>query len=142
MSEAIETLRRSREGPAPSGAARACRRPTARGPGAAIVAACQVRGRLGRVLEILDAKGQRERDHQTGDDRGEPIAPRVGRERSAWHLGAIDDLHVVRAAVADDAELFLLLQQRLIDLTVRLRLTLQHEVRAALAIEIHRGALL
>ena len=100
-------------------------------------------GRLDRVVEVLDAERQAERDEQARHERGEPVAARVRRERRARVLRRDPcTVHVVRAAVADDPQLLLLLQERLIDLAVGLGLALQHQVAAALAVEVHRRALL
>ena len=77
-----------------------------------------------------------------GHDRREPVRRVFGENRRARHLGAIHDLHVVRAAVADDLQLLLLLQQRLPELPVAVGLALQDVVVAALAVEIHRLVLL
>ena len=51
-------------------------------------------------------------------------------------------MHVVRAAVADDSQFLLLLQEGLVHQAVGFGLPLQHQIAAALAIEVHGRALL
>ena len=45
----------------------------------------------------------------------------IGQDRRARHFGPVHHLHVVRAAVGDDRQLLLLLQQRLVDGRARCR---------------------
>ena len=66
----------------------------------------------------------------------------LGENGAPGSFGAIHHLHVVRAAVADDLQFLLLLQQRLPELSIAVGLTLKHEIAAALAFEIHRLVLL
>ena len=75
-------------------------------------------------------------------ERHHPGAAGIRRERPAWHFGAVEQAHVVRAAVADDAQFLLALQQRFVHLPVALGLPLQHGVVDALAVQVGRLHLL
>ena len=50
-------------------------------------------------------------DAEPEEQRHQPGAAGVGRERQPGNLGAIEEPDVVRAAVADDPQLLLTLQQ-------------------------------
>ena len=64
-----------------------------------------------------------------------------GVNGAARHDRAVHQAHVVAAAVADNLQLVLPLDQRVVNLPVALRFALEHGIADALAVEIHRRAL-
>ncbi len=73
-------------------------------------------GRLDGVVEVVDRQDEAEREQQPGQRAQQEIPADVGRERRAGHDRAIHQPHVVAAAVADNLQLVLPLQQRLVNL--------------------------
>src|SRR5438105_14693076 len=78
--------------------------------------------RLHSVIEIVDRESRRDTDAKAEEQGHHPRAPGVRRERRSRDLSTVEEPHVVRAAVADYAQLFFALQQRLVHLPVALGL--------------------
>ena len=94
--------------------------------------------RLDRVVHVVEAERHADGEHEPDGQRHQPRPAAGRRHRRLRNFGAIDDPHVVRAAVARDAQLLLPLEQRFVDLAVALRLALHHVVVDALAAQVLR----
>src|SRR5258705_556154 len=82
----------------------------------------QVLRRLDRVVEIIDRKGGGDIHAEAEQKLHHPRAPRVRGEGPARRFRAIEEAHIVCAAVADDAKLLLALKERFVDLAIALGL--------------------
>src|SRR5918994_506172 len=97
---------------------------------------------LHRVIQIVDRERRGDAEAKAEEQRHHPRSADVWREWPARHFRTVEKPHVIGAAVRDDAQLFLALQQRLVHLAIAFSLALQHRVIDTLAVQIEGRGLL